>query len=49
MIERFHGATRKILIVPGVHHFGGLGNHPLIVLEALKADGVQVIFAPHVE
>jgi hypothetical protein len=49
MIEKLQAAGPKVLIIPGAHHLAGLGNHPLVVLEALTCDGIEVIFAPHVE
>jgi hypothetical protein len=49
MIEKLQASGPKVLIIPGAHHLAGLGNHPLVVLQALKCGGVEVIFAPHVE
>ncbi len=49
MIGKLQTSGQNILFIPGAHHLAGLGNHPIVVLEALKCDGVEVIFAPHVE
>lgn len=49
MVDKFRTASSKVLIIPGVHHLAGMDSNPLMVLEALKDDGVEVIFAAHVE
>jgi hypothetical protein len=48
MIEKLQASGSNVLVIPGAHHLAGLGNHPLVILEALKCD-VEVIFAPHVK
>jgi hypothetical protein len=49
MVERLQASEGAVVIIPGAHHFAGLGDHPMSVYAALKGGGIEVILARHIE
>ncbi|QNE19662.1 recombinase family protein [Kribbella qitaiheensis] len=49
MIAKLQAVKGNVLIIPGVHHLTGLGNHPMEVLAAFHSYGIEILIAGHVE